>query len=296
MKTKLPLSFAVAALAFLQPTPLPAQNIPPTAGPAPSLQQQKPDGFIMVGGKTYIVRQGVAMPLDQELILRVTPSGVIGFDGRPRTITSNAMMTSDGQIVALPRGIVFSQQRPAIVDTNVAIAGDPRLQDRGVYGQNVSGLAPAARATAKGTTSASSGPRNIIAKKKTVVKSQKKAVPALTAKRATAKSVAAPLPAFNDDVMPLPNHTFNDQGAVTGNIDAGTTMLSMTTLPPEPFTAEPAPEVPSISASLGFGINAGDDFTIATPPPASTPLPPTLAPIPSLTLPTVPPLMVQPAP
>ncbi|MDZ4289286.1 MAG: hypothetical protein U0984_15075 [Prosthecobacter sp.] len=257
MKTKLYLTLAVATLAALQPALLPGQNISPAAGSTISPNQVMPDGFIMIAGRTYTVRNGVALPLDHEMILRVTPTGVIGFDQLPRTITSNAMLTMDGRIVAAPERLVF----PPVVQQVVTI--DTRLQDRGVYGANLSGLSPARNL-------ASAGPHPVIAKKKST-----------SAKRSTSKDRTDSTPAFSDAALLLPNYKFAETATVSPVIDVNSTMLSATTVPATPLT----PESNSISSSLGVSVNPTAELKKPTLPEPPTPLPATV-PTPSVTPPT----------
>lgn len=241
MTTPLYLALAAATLAAMQPGPLHGQTTSPAAGSTVVPNQAPTDGFIMAGGKTYVVRRGVATPLEQEITLRITPTAIVGFDQVPRTITSNAMLTMDGRIVAAPQGLTFPPVRQLI-------GMDPRLQDRGVYGSNLSGLSP-------GASASPAGPRNIIAKKKSTV-----ARTSTTAKRAkTAKPEATP--AFSDDILPLPNQKFSEDGSLNPIIDAGSTMLSITTTPESPVT----PETGSIRASLGITVNPTEELKMSPP-------------------------------
>lgn len=260
MKTSLYMTLACAAIIGGQPMLLPAQNISPAAGSTILPTQAAPEGFVMVAGKVYAVRQGVATPLDREITLRVTPNGIIGFDQRPRSITSNAMMTLDGTIVAAPRSLTFVAPTPA-----APAAPDPRLQDRGVYGFNLSGLAPSPAKILQAPTpraAASNGPHNVIAKKSSAAKSSKSTA-SLTAKRpsAPARERAIPKPAFSDELIPLPNSRFDENGVISPNISAESTMLSVTANPGTPTT----PVIPTLDASLGFGANPASDLKITAP-------------------------------
>jgi hypothetical protein len=119
-------------------TPALAQTaISPAASTTPDVNSAAPDGFVMINGKVHVVHQGQAVPLDREMTLRVTPTGITGFDQRPRNLTGENMLTMDGRVVPAPQGLVIAPPLPKIN------AEDARHLDSGVAGENVSGLAPA---------------------------------------------------------------------------------------------------------------------------------------------------------
>ncbi|HYF35176.1 MAG TPA: hypothetical protein VD994_07820 [Prosthecobacter sp.] len=110
--------------------------ISPAAGPTTAVNAALPEGFIMINGKVHMVQKGRAVPLNQELTLRVTPTGITGFDQTPRTLSNDTMLTMDGRVVPIPEGLVIAPPPPRISDEAA------RNLDAGVSGENLSGLAP----------------------------------------------------------------------------------------------------------------------------------------------------------
>eukprot|EP01031_Cornospumella_fuschlensis_P010353 gene10353-12690_t len=55
-------------------------SLSPAAGPTAVPDRSPPDGFVMSGGKVFTVHRGLATPLDREMVLRVGPAGITGFD------------------------------------------------------------------------------------------------------------------------------------------------------------------------------------------------------------------------
>lgn len=104
-------------------------------------QANRQDGFIVRNGVMHLVRNGVAAPLDREMTLKVTPQGVTGFDEVFRRLTPDAMLTMDGRIITPPADIVFAVVPQPLPPTTSQTEAERRL-DRGVTGQNTSGLYP----------------------------------------------------------------------------------------------------------------------------------------------------------
>lgn len=61
-------------------------------------------GYYVVDGITYAVHEGKSVRLNKEVSLRVTPTGIIGFDGAPITLPPGQMLTSDGRYAQIPPG------------------------------------------------------------------------------------------------------------------------------------------------------------------------------------------------
>lgn len=105
-------------------------------------QTNRQDGFIVRNGVMHLVRNGIAAPLDREMTLKVTPQGITGFDEVFRRLTPDAMLTMDGRIINPPADIVFSAVPPPPPPATPQQTGTERRLDRGVTGQNTSGLYP----------------------------------------------------------------------------------------------------------------------------------------------------------
>ncbi|WP_038166080.1 hypothetical protein [Verrucomicrobium sp. BvORR106] len=137
----------------------------PTASPAEPdalrLEVQTPaEGFTLFNGKMYRIANGQAMPVTEEKTLRITSSGATDFSGQPLKIPAGSMLTADGRVVPMPGGIRFTDGSAATTDPNPApatpanagaaadraslppLGGNPGYPDRGVTGENLSGLAP----------------------------------------------------------------------------------------------------------------------------------------------------------
>jgi hypothetical protein len=119
----------------------------------------------------YRVTNGQAIRLAEEKILRVSSTGMTDFNGQPINLPAGSMLTLDGRVVPMPSGIRFTDGSSATTDetpppTTPAnagasadralmppLGGNPGYPDRGVTGENLSGLAPAANASAGGAAS-----------------------------------------------------------------------------------------------------------------------------------------------
>jgi len=62
-------------------------------------------GFIVANDQTYLVQNGRTTPVTTQYMLRVSPAGIIGFDGRHVALPSGHMLSADGKIVPLPKDI-----------------------------------------------------------------------------------------------------------------------------------------------------------------------------------------------
>lgn len=147
----------------------------PTASPAdpdaPRFEVQTPtEGFTLFNGKMYRIGNGQAVPVTEEKTLRVSSTGATDFAGQPLKLPAGSMLTLDGRVVPVPGGIRFTDGSSATTDPNPPpatpanagaaadraslppLGGNPGYPDRGVTGENLSGLAPST-----GNSGASSG-------------------------------------------------------------------------------------------------------------------------------------------
>lgn len=99
MKTLTFFSF-LAATALLFSSPVSAQTGNPSAGP---------DGFIVVKGVIYSVRQGQASILPDSLRWTGTATGVPGFPRAIQALQPGLMLTTEGKVVFAPRDLVFAR-------------------------------------------------------------------------------------------------------------------------------------------------------------------------------------------
>lgn len=137
----------------------------PTASPAnadaPRAEVQTPaEGFTLFNGKMYRIANGQAVPVTEDKTLRISSSGATDFVGQPLKIPAGSMLTVDGRVVPMPGGIRFTDGSAATTDPNPPpatpanagaaadraslppLGGNPGSPDRGVTGENLSGLAP----------------------------------------------------------------------------------------------------------------------------------------------------------
>ncbi len=91
----------IAAATLLCHSPLPAQTVAvPSAGP---------DGFIVVKGVIYEVRQGQASVLPDSLRWTGTATGVPGFPRAIQELQSGFMLTTAGKVVFAPHNLAFAK-------------------------------------------------------------------------------------------------------------------------------------------------------------------------------------------
>ncbi|WP_009960185.1 hypothetical protein [Verrucomicrobium spinosum] len=159
----------LAFSALAQSPTTPTATAPDPDAPRLEVQTQA-EGFTLFNGKMYRISNGQAMPVTEEKTLRITSSGATDFTGQPLKIPAGSMLTAGGRVVPMPGGIRFTDGSAATTDTSpppatpanagaVAdraslppLGGNPGYPDRGVTGENLSGLAPAT-----GSPAASSG-------------------------------------------------------------------------------------------------------------------------------------------
>lgn len=138
---------------------------------APRLEIQTPaEGFTLFNGKMYRIANGQAVPVTEERALRITSSGATDFSGQPLKIPAGSMLAVDGRVVPMPGGVRFTDGSAATTDPNPPpatpanagaaadraslppLGGNPGYPDRGVTGENLSGLAPATGTSAAGSS------------------------------------------------------------------------------------------------------------------------------------------------
>lgn len=78
---------------------------PLASGPEPIAASPSAEGYFVVNGISYYTRQGQAYRVERDVTLRVTPTGIIGFDGKPLILARGLMLTPDGRHSPIPPGI-----------------------------------------------------------------------------------------------------------------------------------------------------------------------------------------------
>jgi hypothetical protein len=109
MKTNLVLSGVVAgslgvALLMNSGGERPKDPSPPAGIVLPELPAAQ-EGYFVLDGAAYAVRDGKAIRLTREVSLRITPDGIFGFDGTPVTLPVGHMLANDGRHVRIPAGV-----------------------------------------------------------------------------------------------------------------------------------------------------------------------------------------------
>lgn len=169
---------------------------PNTAAPSPATRagtaaSTMSPGYYITGGHVYRIENGRATRVMEPQTMRISPNGIIGFDGRPLTIPDGQMMSADGRLIPLPSNV----------------SGLPNV-GTGVR----EGLVPSATGNAAGTnTNAAAGATGAANPAAT---SAGAAAPAAPASPSTPAAPAA-LPANATDPAPA-EATPNPGGAATG--------------------------------------------------------------------------------
>jgi|GEM_PF-6171837 len=116
----------IASALALAMSPAVGQTIPPNTYNPASVQSATagPDGFIVVKGIIYSVRQGRATVLPDSLRWTGTTQGVNGFPRSIQMLQPGFMLTTEGKIVPAPQNVVFSSNAVGTIapvnDTNNA--------------------------------------------------------------------------------------------------------------------------------------------------------------------------------
>lgn len=90
----------------------------PGAGPAPAVipvptgTSSAQEGYFMADGAVYSVRNGKAVRLNREVTMRITPAGILGFDGTAVILPAGQMIANDGHRVPLPAGLAPGGVKP----------------------------------------------------------------------------------------------------------------------------------------------------------------------------------------
>ena len=99
-------TFGLSVLAFSQlGTPQPTQ--PFAAAPEVAPASPLAEGYFVTNGASYFTRNGQAFKVEREVSIRVTPTGIIGFDGQPLALGPGMMLTPDGRHAPIPAGLNF---------------------------------------------------------------------------------------------------------------------------------------------------------------------------------------------
>ena len=104
-------TFGLSVLAFSQ-LGAPPQTQPLAAAPDVPPASPLAEGYFVANGASYFTRGGQAFKVEREVSLRVTPSGIVGFDGQPLILGPGIMLTPDGRHAPIPTGINI-QRLPA---------------------------------------------------------------------------------------------------------------------------------------------------------------------------------------
>lgn len=126
MKTKLILSMVLAgSLGGVWMANGEKPGDPPAAALLPPLPAAQ-EGYVVLDGAAYFLRDGKMTRLTREVSLRVTPGGIVGFDGTPVALRAGEMLANDGAHVPIPAGI--TPKGPVPVEpgaTDPAVAPPP---------------------------------------------------------------------------------------------------------------------------------------------------------------------------
>lgn len=99
-------TLGLSAIAFSQlGTPPQGVTQPLAAAPDGVTVNPTAEGYFVANGASYYTRNGLAFKVEREVSIRVTPTGIIGFDGQPLALAAGMMLTPDGRHVAIPAGI-----------------------------------------------------------------------------------------------------------------------------------------------------------------------------------------------
>lgn len=99
-------TLGLTSLAFSQlGTPPTGSTQPFAAAPDSVIVTPITEGYFVANGATYHMRNGNAFKVEREVSIRVTPGGIIGFDGKPLALGAGMMLTPDGRHAPIPAGI-----------------------------------------------------------------------------------------------------------------------------------------------------------------------------------------------
>jgi hypothetical protein len=91
--------------------------------PAPNT----PDGFTIANGRVYFIRNGKMIPLQQEVVLRVSPNGTItAFDGTTYVIPRGQVLTLSAGVAALSSAGQAVTNGGAAAATNQPASNEPQ--------------------------------------------------------------------------------------------------------------------------------------------------------------------------
>ncbi len=72
-------------------------------GSANRVTPSTPNGYVTMGDKTYVLKDGRVFQLTEAITLQIRPDGrVIGFEGEEMSIPAGLMLTTDGRLVQAP--------------------------------------------------------------------------------------------------------------------------------------------------------------------------------------------------
>ena len=95
----------LSGFAFSQLGPTPPSRSQPFATAETVPVSPNAEGYFVANGASYYTRNGLAFKVEREVSLRVTPAGIVGFDGQALTLPPGQMLTPDGRHAPIPASI-----------------------------------------------------------------------------------------------------------------------------------------------------------------------------------------------
>jgi hypothetical protein len=100
------ITLGLSAFAFSQlGTPASGVGQPFATAPETAPVNANAEGYFVANGASYYTRNGLAFKVEREVSIRVTPSGIIGFDGQALNLAPGQMLTPDGRHAPIPASI-----------------------------------------------------------------------------------------------------------------------------------------------------------------------------------------------
>src|SRR5215207_10278658 len=95
----------LSGFAFSQLGPTPPSRSQPFATAETVPVSPNAEGYFVANGASYYTRNGLAFKVEREVSIRVTPAGIIGFDGQALNLAAGMMLTPDGRHAPIPASI-----------------------------------------------------------------------------------------------------------------------------------------------------------------------------------------------
>jgi hypothetical protein len=109
-------------------------GLPQLNAPLAEAEPMAASGYFMQDGVVYAVVGEKAVPVDEEVTLRVTPRKIIGFDGRQMRMPVGMMYMADGTTAPLPVPQETVDPKPVVAPTpaNTSASIATRVEERDV--------------------------------------------------------------------------------------------------------------------------------------------------------------------